>query len=376
MAAHQAIAHVLRRSLSQTPTEGNAPQPQDLMAILHDALTPGAATLLILTVLIFIAVLTAIRYTLLIVVATNAQVESPTHSYVPLDNQAPKPFSDAGEPMIPNDPEVILIQDQAITGSIRRTLKHLQARAGYLARFRGFWCAVCYAVLSQLLLQLLGPALSYILPFTVAHLLTGTLISILLARWDMAWTHVVISDPSPLPWYRRVPTFATWRKIWAPTAIAALTKQFAFVVPMVLWVAFGFNDVENAKAQSPVAAGWKVFTILLVALLTYVFIVIPSQVALTRCQASMLPEEDESIVPFDRSYGGKVVPAIVGGSGMLSYVDAWKSFDRPARIRLVKLYAKILAVDVGLHLAFMLVLTLQLMLVLKKTGKGVPDREE
>ena len=39
----------------------------------------------------------------------------------------------------------------------------------------------------------------------------------------------------------------------------------------------------------------------------------------------MLPDEDEAIVPFDRSFGGKVVPAILGGSGKLSIRDAWKT---------------------------------------------------
>ena len=96
----------------------------------------------------------------------------------------------------------------------------------------------------------------------------------------------------------------------------------------------------------------QMFFIVLIAIGIFVFVVIPADVTLRRVQASMLPEEDESIVPFDRTFAGKVKPEILGGSGAVSMLDAWKSFDRSARIRLMKLYLKIFFVSVFTTIMF------------------------
>lgn len=351
------------------------------MDILKDAVSPAGAALIMITLLVFLFFLVSIRYTLLGVVATLAQVEQPECSYMQLDTQAPKPTSDpASDAPPPYDPKVVLVQQPAITSSIRQTLRHLTAKAGFAARWRGIGCLLCIAFAYQLCYNALGSLLHRILPLGLSSLITGVVTSIVLARWTLAWTHIVISEPSSQYWFRRVPSFATWRKIWAPTAINAVAAQLAFVFPMLAWYAFGLNDAERLAQSTPVGSAWKFVVILLLALVIYIGIVIPSEVALTRCQASLLPDEDESIVPFDRSYGGKVVPAIVGGSGMLSYVDAWRSFDRASRVRIVKLYLKIFAIDIALHLLFGLVMMLELYLVLgpaaDKIGKHIKDGQD
>ena len=74
----------------------------------------------------------------------------------------------------------------------------------------------------------------------------------------------------------------------------------------------------------------------------------------------MLPEEDESIVPFDRTFAGKVVPEIVGGTGSIGMLDAWKTFDIPSRIRLIKLYAKVFAVQLATTIMFVMVVVAEL----------------
>ncbi len=78
----------------------------------------------------------------------------------------------------------------------------------------------------------------------------------------------------------------------------------------------------------------------------------------------MLPEDDESIVPFDRTFAGKVVPEIVGGTGAVGMLDAWKSFDKSARIRLIKLYGKIFAVQVATTIMFFMVVVAELRIIM------------
>ncbi len=96
----------------------------------------------------------------------------------------------------------------------------------------------------------------------------------------------------------------------------------------------------------------------------FVFVVIPADVTLKRVQASMLPENDESIVPFDRTFAGKVKPEVLGGSGAVSMLEAWKSFDGSARIRLMKLYLKIFLVSAFTTIMFIMVVIGELKMIM------------
>ena len=81
-------------------------------------------------------------------------------------------------------------------------------------------------------------------------------------------------------------------------------------------------------------------------------------------QASLLPEDDEPIVPFDRTFGGKVVPAIIGGSGMIGMRDAWKTFDWNATVRVVKVYVKTALMQTALFMFFLATVAVELRLML------------
>ncbi len=81
---------------------------------------------------------------------------------------------------------------------------------------------------------------------------------------------------------------------------------------------------------------------------------------MTRVMASMLPEEDEPIVPFDRSFAGKVTSEQIASGGAVNMLDAWKTFDKQARLRLVKLYVKVFMVQVATTVLFAGVLLLEL----------------
>jgi len=88
----------------------------------------------------------------------------------------------------------------------------------------------------------------------------------------------------------------------------------------------------------------------------FVLLEIPATVTVVRVAASMLPEEYETIVPFDRSFGGKVTPSIVGGAGKIGMLEAWKTFTWPSRVRLLKLVIKVFAILVAVWLSFSMVL--------------------
>jgi hypothetical protein len=200
------------------------------------------------------------------------------------------------------------------------------------------------------------PRADLITPFLAAGITT-----ILLAPLMLTWNHVVISEPSPKFWFRRIPNLRTIMKVLPATALFAAALQLARFLPTALIHIFRMHRVgeELARADDTIVAQEivgvffaQLLVFLAVTIFVYVMILIPADVTLTRVQASLLPESDETIVPMDRSFGGKFVSERVGGSGKLGLLDAWRSFGWVARARLVKLYAKVFIIQVAIIAIF------------------------
>jgi uncharacterized membrane protein (DUF485 family) len=124
----------------------------------------------------------------------------------------------------------------------------------------------------------------------------------------------------------------------------------------------------NLSGAEKHKAAWKGFSVFVLFIVLSFLTVIPANVTLTRVQASLLSDNEETIVPFDRSFGGKVIPEIVGGSGVIGLVDAWKTFDFNARVRLVKAYVKVFALQMALTMFFIGVVVAQLFIIIGKTN--------
>lgn len=220
---------------------------------------------------------------------------------------------------------------------------------------------------------LLTDALVGLLPAADATVpyLCAVLSAMLLARLPLTWTHVVISEPSDKRWFRRIPGFKSWLQIIPATALWATAEQLTVALPHFLSNAFGLarwsqnpgsiGEVDTATQKMIVMQS---IAVIAVALGTAVLILVPATVTLKRVQASLLPEEDEAIVPFDRTFNGKVVPEVVGGTGKLEIMDAWRTFDWAARIRLLKVYVKTFAMQVALTALFAGVVFAELQLIM------------
>jgi hypothetical protein len=288
-------------------------------------------------------------------------VESPqTLLYEPLDT------IDPDAPISKNtDPEVLLVKQQPITSSFRSTIKHLQAKAGFRARFRGIALFAAYSIALSFVSGLVGSI------FFVPRGAAPVLGAVLLANLSLAWTHIVISDPSPKPWFRRLPEAKVWKKVAGPTAILAIAEQLTIVLPALLARIYGLDmdpkSAANMSGSAKSAAALKGFSVFILCIVLGLVIVVPANVMLTRVQASLLADDQETIVPFDRSFGGKVIPEIVGGSGVIGLLDAWKTFDWNSRVRLIKAYAKVFAIQFALSLFFVGVAVAQLFIIIGKS---------
>lgn len=266
------------------------------------------------------------------------------------------------------EPELLVVKAQPITARFRTTIQHLRARAGYFSRFRGLQVAVLYhffhASITSSIIQLLpGGGLTL-------SCLSAILATVLLACVPLTWTHVVISEPSSKRWFRRIPSFKSWKHIVPVTAVWATAEQLTIALPTVLFNIFGLHrwgqnpgaigDLDEAGRRKVVM---QYLTVVAVAVGTAVLILIPATVTLTRVEASLLPEEDEGIVPFDRTFGGKAIPLASGGS-KIGAVEAWRSFEWAARIRLVKVYGKVFAMQIALTVLFAGVILAELHLIM------------
>lgn len=276
------------------------------------------------------------------VVSTLAAIED-THPdvYVRIDND-----DDLNKPLDAADSEAagaVENQPKPITSKLRTTIKHLRARAGPWSRFRGLSMYLVYHAVRSLMVRLfLFGSQHYFLRLFV-HL--G--VDILLANLQVAWVHIVISEPSPKRFYQRIPGPKEWRKFVPVVALQALAIRAAFYVPMAVIQLFGGVDTSEASVSNMC----KLSAILAGPALLAILVAVPVHAVFVRVAASTLPEECETIVPFDRSFGGKVVPAILGGSGAVSIADAWKTFDWPARKRYFKVIAKVFAIKTALVVA-------------------------
>jgi hypothetical protein len=346
--------HILRRGVSTylgQPRDDNNP-PEGIVYQIPTWVMVMVAT----TVFGFLFVMTMIDYTFGRLVPTLVMIESPDALFEPLPTIDP----DSDEAINPNaalEAQPVAVKQAAITSSFRKTLKHLQAKGGLPSRFRGF----SIFLVNSILFSIISSSLSAIplVPSTVAAVLA----SVLLANFSMAWTHIVISDPNPKPWFRRLPSMRLYKKIVTPAAILAVAEQLSVLLPATLAKVYDFGKLkETAPTMSggrTVVVGLEGFSIFIFGLVLAFFFVLPANVVLTRVQASLLDDAEESIVPFDRSFGGKVVPEIVGGTGIIGMVDAWKTFDWASRIRLVKSYAKVLLMQIGVIILFVIVVVIE-----------------
>ena len=146
MVAHQ----ILRRAIEgcnegikhglKATTAVSQQQQQDDGNNEDKPVNPVALLVIALTMMAFFVSLFCISYTYGHLIPTLCMVESPeTTAYVPVDSMDrsdPPPY-DESTPKPIDEEDILLVQNKPVTSSLRATILHLRARAGYWSRFRG-----------------------------------------------------------------------------------------------------------------------------------------------------------------------------------------------------------------------------------------------
>ncbi|OQE42875.1 hypothetical protein PENCOP_c003G01234 [Penicillium coprophilum] len=328
-------------------------------------LNGGVVALVAITATLFCIAFWSIEYTYGMVISTLAAVEDTNPDIYVRITSDPDPTKPANDQ---EDPELVAPTPlKPITSKLRTTVKHLRSRAGFWSRFRGMGMFLAYSVLRGTLFSWC-PVSSYLLQFIVQSVL-----SVGLATWQMAWVHIVITEPSPKRFYQRIPSYKTWIKIAPAAALQDILTAAGFFIPMAAVKLAGWLDVPGDQDVPSMVGMYRFMGASVIPAVLAFLISMPARVIFIRVAASMLPEEEETIVPFDRSFGGKVSPAITGGSGKIGLMDAWTTFDWAARVRFAKVIGKTFAMQMALGFFAALVFGAEIVLLIKTAKPADSD---
>jgi hypothetical protein len=292
-----------------------------------------------LTVLVASIAFSLVSYMLNHVITSLCMVESPTAA-ITVTPSAQEPSAKDGEKetLLETGPTIALVNQKPITSSIRATIRHLVDNAGRFARFRGYRIYILHSFLNSLVFTFFTGALGF-LPGQAA--LSAAISGALLARVHATWTHRVVGMPTEKTFWQSIPDKSHWKTLAVPAAIASAMPYISMYLTAGLVMLLGFDKMEPvttcAQKMGVVA---RVLAVFIFAITCTLFLCLPAMVTRVRVEASILSEDQDTIVPFDRTFGGKVVSKMMGGTGVIGFLDAWRSFNWEARRRLIKLYSK------------------------------------
>lgn len=303
-----------------------------------------AGLVFVVDLIIFLPVLLMLVYTLSTVYPTLAAVEDPLPAYEALA------VDDDGTPKADDEPVRTAQPGKPITASIRATNRLIRSRGGWLANFRGLG----YSVLIQIIIVLttLFLALAPFIPIRIAYLIA----LLAFAPLSTTWTHLVITPPSSKSFYSRIPTLKkVYLAAWFPTFLFWAAVQASVLFPELLGRVLGLcmrdPDHPDQTCDQPKNGAYytKALCVAGLALVLQAVLAIPAQAALARVQASLLPADEDPIVPFDRSFAGRVEPEVVTGKGFATFGAAIKTIPRSSWIRIYLLRIKVFFVSMGVY---------------------------
>lgn len=157
-----------------------------------------------------------------------------------------------------------------------------------------------------------------------------SLISVaLLANLQVLWVHIVITKPSRKFLFQQLPSLNCWLRVIPIALLEVILRRLA--VPITLFLelylihALGMIDI-NQDLDNSQAAGHVYALAALAPRLVEFWLALPARIIFVRIAASMVPDDDELIVPLD--------PQLKVGAPVGMF-DAWRrdSWARACKIQ-------------------------------------------
>ncbi|KAK3373071.1 hypothetical protein B0T24DRAFT_249530 [Lasiosphaeria ovina] len=268
-----------------------------------------------------------------------------------------------------------------ITASIRSTLKHIRALDGFKGYFRGLGAFFLYAIASGILYALLVLLAEFINPgatnslgtLSLPELVADFTVTMSTCRLHCNWTHATVRDSTDIPArgvYRRSRHVSRkdYRFLSLPAMRIWLARAAATALPLAV-----FRIAQPMIRPTPVAATLVTVLFVVVCVLISVSVVLPARIARTRIETSLLLETVSTIVPVDRTFGGRVdrTQSLAWWRFValhLGFVGAYKTFDRATFRRALKVWAVYFLVALTFMFGVTALLCVELLFVM-----GGPD---
>lgn len=213
-----------------------------------------------------------------------------------------------------------------ITNSLCTTINHLRTQVGNSFYLRGFALVLIHDIARD-------PILPGLLPMEGNSALKRdirSLISVaLLANLQVLWVHIVITKPSRKFLFQQLPSLNCWLRVIPIALLEVILRRLA--VPITLFLelylihALGMIDI-NQDLDNSQAAGHVYALAALAPRLVEFWLALPARIIFVRIAASMVPDDDELIVPLD--------PQLKVGAPVGMF-DAWRrdSWARACKIQ-------------------------------------------
>lgn len=307
---------------------------------------------LVISFIVMVVFLSAVNYTLSDVVATLCMVETPSAA-ITISTPDEPASKDEKEGLLEASPAATLVRQKPLTSSIRATIKYLVSQGGHLARFRGFRYQMIWAFAYVMVRNMIKAAIPTFVPFS--FVISSALAGALTANLHAAWLHKVVSMPSGTRYWQRVPARSNWKVLALPVAVHSTMPYVSIYVARGATQLLRLDRLNREDVTEYTGAEWtsliaRFIAFIVIAVSCTLFLCLPAAVTMVRVEASILPENEDTIVPFDRTFDGKVMPKAVGGTGSIGFLDAWRSFNWESRRRLLKLFFKTFFIMTGLTL--------------------------
>lgn len=260
-----------------------------------------------------------------------------------------------------------------ITSSIRATLRHLNAEAGDLSMFRGIGTSSA-AYLLMMPMVLLVEFVSHRLPLIkkssrVAEAVANVVVALVASQIYATILHVCISKPRYKFWFRRMPM--TWFKVLRTAWLAVLVDNLSEEIVQAAFYyltpgsktkhepdteTITFNANKTSKpfilSDGPLVkislaiVLWACIKAMLRSQIkpaVRVVLLRPFEAIHNRVYASMLPDDEDPVIPMDRGFQGRPQSGgiLQQQTQPLGFVEAARTIDKHTYIRMVKLKFKL-----------------------------------
>ncbi|KAI5209837.1 hypothetical protein AUEXF2481DRAFT_30335 [Aureobasidium subglaciale EXF-2481] len=254
-----------------------------------------------------------------------------------------------------------------VTSSLRATIRHLNAEAGDLSMFRGIG-AKAFIYILMVPVAFVSEFVAGYLPYVKSGHISGSIAELIAALIAcQLWAglmHIIISKPRNKFWFRRLPLsfIGVLRHAWFAIivnnlsddllewAIRYFTSFSKSKVPKVEHV-----ELDNTKpfqlSQGPIVeisiaiVLWMFAKSLLrsqIKPLIKIAVLKPVQAIEGRVMSSMLRDDEDPVVPMDRSFQGRPQSGgiLQQQPEPLDFTAAARTIDKETYLRLVKLEVK------------------------------------